>query len=353
MLTRRSDAPQRSGVQPCSASLPYAPVQSRTLAVAVAALLTVAARRAPSRSSRRRATRRSTRPVPPGRYLMDGTWLFKLDNHQSGPQLESGIAGWKQVTVPNAWNVGDDSDAVVPGRRRLVPQGLQAPDGAPSAASWVVRFESVNYRSKVWLNGKPIGKNRGAYLPFEIRLPAGPAQARRRQPPRHPGRHRAASRPTSRPRACPSWASRRAAGGTTAACCARSTCARSTTSTSTRSSSGPNLPCATCAATVTYRVTLRNYGAQAAARRASARASAARRVTIGTDGDRRQALRDAAPSRSRSTSRACGRRPARTSTTRPLAVRSGGRPAAALHAEDRHPLDQGRRRPPVPQRRAR
>ena len=36
-----------------------------------------------------------------------------------------------------------------------------------------MRFESVNYRSKVWLNGKPIGKNRGAYLPFEIRLPAG------------------------------------------------------------------------------------------------------------------------------------------------------------------------------------
>ena len=36
-----------------------------------------------------------------------------------------------------------------------------------------MRFESVNYRSKIWLNGKPIGKNRGAYLPFEIRLPAG------------------------------------------------------------------------------------------------------------------------------------------------------------------------------------
>jgi beta-glucuronidase len=35
-----------------------------------------------------------------------------------------------------------------------------------------VRFESVNYRSKIWLNGRPIGTNRGAYLPFEIRLPA-------------------------------------------------------------------------------------------------------------------------------------------------------------------------------------
>src|SRR5204863_5161697 len=37
--------------------------------------------------------------------------------------------------------------------------------------SWILRFESVNYRSKVWLNGKPIGHNTGAYLPFEIRVP--------------------------------------------------------------------------------------------------------------------------------------------------------------------------------------
>ena len=37
--------------------------------------------------------------------------------------------------------------------------------------NWILRFESVNYRSKVWLNGRPIGRNTGAYLPFEIRVP--------------------------------------------------------------------------------------------------------------------------------------------------------------------------------------
>ena len=30
----------------------------------------------------------------------------------------------------------------------------------------------MNYRARVWLNGKPIGSNTGAYLPFEIRLPS-------------------------------------------------------------------------------------------------------------------------------------------------------------------------------------
>ena len=55
---------------------------------------------------------------------------------------------------------------------------------ARARMDWLVRFESVNYRSKVWLNGTPIGRNTGAYLPFALRLPALGAQAHGRQPPR-------------------------------------------------------------------------------------------------------------------------------------------------------------------------
>ena len=36
-------------------------------------------------------------------------------------------------------------------------------------SKWIFRFESVNYRAKVWLNGKPIGSHVGSYLPFELR----------------------------------------------------------------------------------------------------------------------------------------------------------------------------------------
>ena len=36
-------------------------------------------------------------------------------------------------------------------------------------SKWVFRFESVNYRAKVWLNGKPLGAHVGSYLPFEVR----------------------------------------------------------------------------------------------------------------------------------------------------------------------------------------
>ena len=131
---------------------------------------------------------------PEGRYLMDGQWLFKLDNHQSGPQLESGTAGWKQVSVPNAWNVGDDTPQSFLGGVGWYRKDFKLPT-ASKRSSWVVRFESVNYRSKVWLNGKPLGTNRGAYLPFEIRLPAGLI---RREPRIRPPSNAPTTRPRSR-----------------------------------------------------------------------------------------------------------------------------------------------------------
>src|SRR3954466_10151289 len=147
-------------------------VSLRTLAVAVAALLTIAVPRSAQSVVSTPSPKTLYKTGPTGRYLMDGTWLFKLDNHQSGPQRESGTAGWKPVTVPNAWNVGDDSAQSFLGGVGWYRKDFKLPT-ASKQASWVVRFESVNYRSKIWLNGKPIGTNRGAYLPFEIRLPAG------------------------------------------------------------------------------------------------------------------------------------------------------------------------------------
>src|SRR5207248_9961302 len=45
---------------------------------------------------------------------------------------------------------------------------------ARSAASadrhWIIRFESVNYRATIWLNGHRVGAHVGAYVPFELDL---------------------------------------------------------------------------------------------------------------------------------------------------------------------------------------
>ena len=114
---------------------------------------------------------------PSGRYLLDGEWLFRLDpgNQGLGQRLEpldAAAPAGRRVKVPNVWNLGDDSPRVDDRRRRLVPQGLLAARARAGRCAWAVRFESVNYRSRVWLNGRRVGTNRGAYIPFELRLAA-------------------------------------------------------------------------------------------------------------------------------------------------------------------------------------
>ena len=104
---------------------------------------------------------------------MDGTWLFRLDPGNkglgSGWNRSASTAGWSRVTVPNVWNLGDDSPASMIGGVGWYRKDFSLPD-ASRALEWAVRFESVNYRSRVWLNGRRVGSNRGAYIPFEFRL---------------------------------------------------------------------------------------------------------------------------------------------------------------------------------------
>ena len=106
-----------------------------------------------------------------GRYLMAGQWLFRLDPHGQGLsqawQRHASTVGWSLTTVPNAWNATDQSEASMHGGVGWYRKDFRLPSSA-ARYSWVIRFESVNYRSWVWLNGKRLGTNTGAYLPFEF-----------------------------------------------------------------------------------------------------------------------------------------------------------------------------------------
>ena len=97
---------------------------------------------------------------PSGRYLIDGDWQFRFDGSRT----------WKRVEVPYSWNVTDYSNESFIGRVAEYRKDFELPSALP-AYQWIVRFESVNYSARVYLNGKPIGVNEGAYLPFEVRLP--------------------------------------------------------------------------------------------------------------------------------------------------------------------------------------
>ncbi|MEY2441468.1 MAG: beta-glucuronidase, partial [bacterium] len=147
----------------------------RLLAIPIA-LLAVAAAWAPAAQAADDGITRGTiyHDAPDNRYLVGGEWLFRLDTAGVGLnqnfQRETKTDGWAKTTVPNAWNAGDNSVASMLGTVGWYRKDFHLPDKR-SRMDWILRFESVNYRSKIWLNGKPIGHNTGAYLPFEIRVP--------------------------------------------------------------------------------------------------------------------------------------------------------------------------------------
>ena len=106
-----------------------------------------------------------------GRYLLDSNWYFRADALDQGLaqgfQRHASLDGWTPVTVPNAWNATDLSDASQRGGVGWYRTDFRAPRTG-RGQSWVVRFESVNYRARVYLNGRQIGSHEGAYLPFEV-----------------------------------------------------------------------------------------------------------------------------------------------------------------------------------------
>jgi beta-glucuronidase len=106
-----------------------------------------------------------------GRYLLGGTWHFRLDPAEEGEvaglPTNPDLDGWTPTTVPNAWNATDESDASHRGTVAWYRKDFVLPSNA-SGLGWKIRFESVNYRAKVWLNGEPVGEHEGAYVPWEV-----------------------------------------------------------------------------------------------------------------------------------------------------------------------------------------
>src|SRR5215208_4890775 len=108
---------------------------------------------------------------PGGRYLVDGRWLLRHDDAGQGLrqrwQRQTSAEGWGPVTVPNAWNVGDETERSLAGSVAWYRKDFDLPDRRPGLA-WALRFESVNYRARAWLNGREIGSHSGAAVPFTL-----------------------------------------------------------------------------------------------------------------------------------------------------------------------------------------
>ena len=106
-----------------------------------------------------------------GRYLLNGTWFFRLDPADQGEveglPTNTALDGWSPTPVPNAWNARDHSDGSQRGTVAWYRKDFVLPS-RNAALGWKLRFESVNYRAKVWLNGVFVGEHEFAYVPFEL-----------------------------------------------------------------------------------------------------------------------------------------------------------------------------------------
>src|SRR3954468_19099808 len=112
---------------------------------------------------------------PSGRYMLDGQWLLRVDHRDRGAgqhwERRRSTVGWAPITIPNAWNANDRTSSGFIGAPAWYRRDFRLPSGA-KGLDWLVRFDSVNYRAPVWLNGTRLGGHAGGFVPFELPLKA-------------------------------------------------------------------------------------------------------------------------------------------------------------------------------------
>ena len=101
-------------------------------------------------------------------FDLSGFWELKFDEEDRG-EAEGWGAGFPEgarpVAVPSSWN-----DQFAEGRDFLGPAWYKTVFSLPE--DWrqkqaLLRFDSVNYLARVWLNGKQLGDHEGGHLPFQ------------------------------------------------------------------------------------------------------------------------------------------------------------------------------------------
>ena len=109
---------------------------------------------------------------PGGRAQLDGRWRFKSDNRDLGTKRGYRRGGFDGVLVrapfvPRATQIkGAAGKANFKGGVGWYRTHLDV----PAERLYAIRFESINHRAQVFLDGKRVATHKGEYLPFEVRV---------------------------------------------------------------------------------------------------------------------------------------------------------------------------------------
>ena len=106
-----------------------------------------------------------------GRLALDGRWRVALDDGDEGRDRgwqRGGFPG-KAVTLPYVPNAGEITGAAGERSHEGSIAWYRTTVRVPRTGMYALRFESVNHRASVWIDGQEAGEHTGTYLPFEVR----------------------------------------------------------------------------------------------------------------------------------------------------------------------------------------
>jgi beta-galactosidase/beta-glucuronidase len=115
---------------------------------------------------------------PGGERVLDGPWVVRGDRSGRGLERrwpEGGFSG-RTVQVPFSPNAAHVRGAAGARSFEGSVAWYRTTVTVPRSGDYAIRFESVNHRASVWLDGRRVARHVGTYLPFEARtrLAAGP-----------------------------------------------------------------------------------------------------------------------------------------------------------------------------------
>jgi hypothetical protein len=112
--------------------------------------------------------------VRPHWVNLNGTWQFRFDPEDEGLEdgwFRPGAGGFdRSILVPFPWESELSGIRDTTGKSKIgwYRRTFRVPDGFPKGHRVWLRFEAVDWRADVWLNGRRLGEHEGGYTPFEF-----------------------------------------------------------------------------------------------------------------------------------------------------------------------------------------
>jgi hypothetical protein len=107
---------------------------------------------------------------PGGRIALSGPWTLRIDPAARGAAqgFQAGAFGGRTVSAPFAANAVGFTGLRGLSSFRGTVGWYRTTFTVPADRRYVLRFESVNHRATVWLDGRKVRTHIGGYLPFEV-----------------------------------------------------------------------------------------------------------------------------------------------------------------------------------------